>query len=79
MSKTNAFLQRIADALDRLAPPPPPVPDLAAADAFVWQPDPAALIPVPHVSRVDIGLLQGVDRQKRLILENTLRFAAGLP
>jgi predicted AAA+ superfamily ATPase len=79
MSKTNALLARIADALDRLAPPPPPKPDLAAADAFVWHPEPPALAPVPQVSRVDIALLQGVDRQKRLVLENTLRFAAGLP
>ena len=73
-----ALLGRIADALDRLAPPMPPRPDLSAADAFVWHP-PARLAPVPHVSRVEIGLLQGVDRQKRLVLENTLRFAAGLP
>jgi predicted AAA+ superfamily ATPase len=79
MSKTNALLTRIADALDRLAPPPPPKPDLAAADAFVWHPAPPALAPVPHVSRVDITLLQGVDRQKRLVLDNTMRFAAGLP
>ena len=73
-----ALLGRIADALDRLAPPAPAHPDLAAADAFVWHP-PARLTPVPHVSRVEIGLLQGIDRQKGLVLDNTLRFAAGLP
>jgi predicted AAA+ superfamily ATPase len=28
---------------------------------------------------VDIGLLQGIERQKGIILENTLRFARGLP
>jgi len=70
---------RIADALERLAPPPPPVPDLTAADAFVWQPERAALRPVLRVSRVDIALLRGVDQQKALVLENTTRFAAGLP
>jgi predicted AAA+ superfamily ATPase len=79
MSKTNVLLSRIADALDRLAPLPLPKPDLAAADAFVWHPAPPSLAPVATVSRVDIGLLQGVDRQKRLVLDNTLRFAAGLP
>ena len=73
------LLARIADALERLAPPAPAKPDLAAADAFVWQPHPPGLAPVPHVNRVDIALLQGVDRQKRLVLDNTLRFAAGLP
>jgi predicted AAA+ superfamily ATPase len=70
---------RIADALDRLAPPPPPVPDLTLADAFVWQPEQSALRPVLRISRVDIDLLQGVDSQKAQILENTRRFAAGFP
>ena len=70
---------RIAAALDRLAPPPPPVPDLTLADAFVWQPEGGELRPVARVSRVDIDLLQGVANQKAAILENTTRFAAGLP
>ena len=77
--ETLVLLARIAASLDRLAPPPPPPPQLAAADAFVWHPSPARLVPVPHVSRVEIGLLQAIDRQKRLVLDNTLRFAAGLP
>ena len=71
--------QRIAEALDRLAPPPPPVPDLTLADAFVWQPEGGELRPVARVSRVDIDLLQGVESQKAQILANTTRFAAGLP
>ncbi len=75
----TALLTRIADALDRLAPPPPPAPDLLDADAYVWEPSPAHLVPVPRVSRVDIGLLQGIERQKRQVLDNTLRFARGLP
>lgn len=77
-------LSRIAAALERLAPPPPARPDLSAADAFVWHPageggSPARLAPVRRVAAVEIGLLQGVDRQKGLLLENTLRFARGLP
>jgi len=74
-----ALLTRIADALDRLAPPPPRAPDLSDADAFVWHPVPAHLAPVPRVSRVGIDLLQGIERQKRLLLDNTMRFARGLP
>jgi uncharacterized protein len=70
---------RIAAALERLAPPPPPVPDLGAAEAFVWEPDPAQLVPVARVARVPIDLLQGVAQQKRILLENTERFAAGRP
>jgi predicted AAA+ superfamily ATPase len=75
---TEAAL-RIADALERLAPPRPAALDLAPADAFVWQPESKHLHPVATVSRVAIGLLQGIDRQKTLLLENTLRFAAGFP
>ena len=76
---THALLARIADALDRLAPKPPGPLDLAAADAFVWHPEPGLLAPVAQVSRVDIALLQGVERQKAILVENTLRFAHRLP
>ncbi len=68
---------RIAEALDRLAPPPPPPLDLDAAEAFVWHPDPPRLAPIAQVSRVPIALLAGVEQQKRILLENTERFAAG--
>ena len=78
-SDQTDLLARIAAALERLAPPPTAAPDLHAADAFVWQPKPPRLVPVRQVSRVDIRLLQGVERQKRLVLENTQRFAAGFP
>ena len=75
----DALLRRIVEALERLAPKPPAMPDLAGADAFVWHPDRGALAPVARVARVDIGLLQGIDQQKAILLENTRRFAAGLP
>ena len=74
-----ALLTRIADALERLAPPPPAPVDLAQADAFVWHPSPAHLTPVGKVSRVDIDLLKGIDRQKAILVDNTLRFARGWP
>lgn len=70
---------RITEALERLAPPPPSPLDLTEADAFVWYPSPARLAPVGKISRVDISLLQGVERQKTILVENTLRFARGLP
>jgi uncharacterized protein len=74
------LLQRLVAALERLAPPPPAAPRLEGADAFVWHPGPpAALAPVPKVARVEIDLLQGIDRQKDILVENTLRFASGLP
>src|SRR5689334_9463322 len=77
--RPTELLSRIADALDRLAPPPPQATDMGSAEAFVWHPARPALAPVAKVARVDIGLLKGVERQKTILLENTLRFARGLP
>ncbi len=74
-----ALLTRLTEALERLAPAAAHPADLYAAEAFVWQPSPAHLVPVEHVSRVDIGLLKGVEQQKSILLENTLRFTRGLP
>ena len=73
------LLRRIADALERFTPPPPPPVDLAAADAFVWHADRHWLEPVGEVNRIEIGLLRGIDRVRDILLENTRRFAAGLP
>ena len=70
---------RIAEALERLAPAPPAAPDFAAADAFIWHPDQRKLAPVPRVNRVDMTLLKGIDRMRDILLENTERFARGLP
>lgn len=78
-AETLILLARIADALDRLAPPPPPAIDVNAADAFVWHADPDGLEPVANVNRVDISLLKGVERQSAQLLDNTRRFADGLP
>ncbi|MEM8597491.1 MAG: ATP-binding protein [Pseudomonadota bacterium] len=72
-------LERIADALERLAPPPATAPDFDAAEAWVWESDPARLNPVPRVARVEMALLVGIDRARDTLLENTRRFARGLP
>ncbi|MEO0751238.1 MAG: ATP-binding protein [Pseudomonadota bacterium] len=72
-------LERIADALDRMSPPPGGAPDLATADAFVWTVDPDALLPVPEVSRVDMSLLVGINRARDTLMTNTVQFARGLP
>ena len=74
----DATLLRIADALERLAPPPTARLALTGAEAFVWHPGPPArLDPVPVVARVELALLKGVERQKSILMENTLRFAQG--
>ncbi len=71
-------MDRIAAALERIAPAPLAVPDFEAASAFVWHTEPDRLVPVPQVSRVDIGLLIGVDRSRDTLLKNTRQFAAGM-
>src|SRR5437763_6531781 len=78
-TELNPLLRRIADALERLAPAAAAVNDLAAADAFVWHADREWFEPVPSVNRVPLGLLRGIDRVRDILLENTERFAAGLP
>jgi len=72
-------LRRIAEALERLSPRVPSAPDLAAADAFIWHPDGRRLVPVPKVNRVEMGLLRGIDRVRDVLMDNTERFAKGLP
>ena len=73
------LLHRIADALERLAPIAAASNDLDAADAFVWHAEREWLEPVQSVNRVGIGLLRGIDRVRDNLLENTRRFADGLP
>ena len=74
---THAVLRRIAESLERLAPPRPPAVGLDAAEAFLWQGDTKRLEPVRRVSRVDIDLLHGIERQRGILLENTRRFTRG--
>jgi predicted AAA+ superfamily ATPase len=84
MSEPNLvpLLTRIAEALERIAPDSAAESELSAADAFVWHAegqDGGYLEPVPAVNRVPLTLLQGIDRQADILIENTRRFANGLP
>jgi uncharacterized protein len=72
-------LERIALALEQLAPVATPAPPYDRADAFSWHPDGRRLVPVAKVNRVDMSLLKGIDRVRDTLLENTDRFARGLP
>src|SRR6201991_1966387 len=82
---TDGHAARIAGALEALsahlsanAPAAGSAESLNSADAFVWHPD-GRLSPVPKVSRVEIALLKGIDRMRDILIENTERFANGLP
>jgi predicted AAA+ superfamily ATPase len=78
VSRKAEALERIAAALERISPPGATLPDFDA-DAYLWSTEPDCLVPVPKVSRVDLGLLVGIDRSRDTLMENTLRFARGLP
>lgn len=72
-------LTRIAEALERLSPPPPKWLDLASADAFIWQAASVSLEAIEFVNRVPLSLLQGVDRTRDILMANTQQFAEGRP
>jgi predicted AAA+ superfamily ATPase len=76
---TSDPLERIAAALERMHPAPGEAPDFDAADAFVWHVSPDRLEPVAQVSRVDMGLLVGINRARDTLLQNTRQFAQGAP
>ena len=73
---TGRCLERIADALERLAPQPaarspispPPMPSSGIPTA-------RRLAPVTRVNRVEMSLLKGIDRVRDILVENTERFA----
>jgi predicted AAA+ superfamily ATPase len=82
---TDGHAERIANALEAIAahlsagnPPADSAETFGSTDAFVWHPD-GRLSPVPRVSRVEMGLLKGIDRVRDILVENTERFAGGLP
>ena len=72
-------LERLASALERLAPPVAEPIDFEAAEAFVWHAVPEGFQPVPHVNRVPLGLLKGLEDTRDQLHANTERFAKGLP
>src|SRR5215831_14821611 len=76
--KNARALEAIAAHLSASAPAPLAAKSFASADAFVWHPD-GRLTHVKRVSRVDLFLLKGIDRMRDILIENTERFANGLP
>lgn len=76
---SDMSLALIADALQRMAPRLESRAPFGSADAFVWHPQGVTLSPVPNVNRVDLSLLKGIDRMRDILIENTERFAVGLP
>ncbi|MDR7229278.1 putative AAA+ superfamily ATPase [Caulobacter sp. BE264] len=72
------LLARIADALERLAPPAPRAPDFSGARLFRHEPASGAFVAAQDYP-LSLDLLVGIDRQKARFVENLRRFAEGLP
>jgi predicted AAA+ superfamily ATPase len=72
------LLARIAEALERLAPPRPAVPDFAGARLYRYDAASDGFAPAPDYA-LALDLLVGVERQRDRFMENLTRFAAGLP
>jgi uncharacterized protein len=72
------ILARIADALDRLAPPRVTAPDFAGARLFRHDPVSGAFHPAPDYP-LPLESLVGVERQKERFVGNLRRFTEGLP
>ena len=72
-------LDQLIELVSRAVPPARREMDINAADAFVWDAQLSALAPVATVNRVDMVLLKGIDHVRDILIENTERFAAGLP
>ena len=75
----SGLFERIARAIERLGPRKPERPDFAAADALVWQAETESFQPVKDVNRMPLSLLKGIDGARDTLLDNTFRFARGLP
>ena len=78
-SELTPLLKRVAEALERLSPAGPDDAGLELADGFVWHADGARLEAVPQINRLELSLLKGIDRVRDILLDNTRRFALGLP
>jgi hypothetical protein len=72
------LLIRIAEALERLAPPVAAAPGFAEARLFRHDPATGAFHPAPDYP-LGLESLVGVERQKDRFVENLQRFARGLP
>jgi uncharacterized protein len=74
-TEADQILLRIASALDRIAPPLLPAPDLDKHSAYHW--NGSALSVVSQFAPLPMNLIIGVERQRDGLHENTRRHAAG--
>jgi hypothetical protein len=76
---SDKTLVRIADALERMAPPEAVNVDFEKGAAFVWNVRPDSFKAVDDINAVDLDLLLGIERAREILLRNTYQFAHGYP
>jgi predicted AAA+ superfamily ATPase len=84
MSDIQDLVKRAHQFLDRLEavlPPAPQATDWDGAVAFRWRRSNGRgwLQPVPRISQIRLSNLQGVERQRKVMEQNTRQFVEGLP
>ena len=75
---TNSILERIANALERLAPSDKKINNLDQSEGFIFESKSGLIRTVENINRISISLLQGIDNQKEILLNNTLNFSKNL-
>ena len=75
---TSSILERIANALERLAPPDKKINNLDHSEGFIFESKSGLIRPVENINRIPLSLLQGIDNQKKILLNNTLNFSKNL-
>ncbi len=76
-SEIMPFLERIAKALERAHPVATDQGTIGAAPGYSWSPETNGFRTIERINAVDIDLLQAIERQKTLLLANSLQFAQG--
>lgn len=71
----HELLARIAEALERLAPPPSPAADARAHPAYVWHG--GTLTAARGFAPLPLAMLHGIEAQRDALVANLERFAAG--
>jgi len=77
-NNTNSILEKIANALERLAPPDKKINNLDHSEGFIFESKSGLIRPVENINRIPISLLQGIENQKQTLLNNTLNFSNNL-
>lgn len=84
MSDVKKLVDRaeaLIGSIEKLLPAPAPPPDWKASIAFRWRKRDGrgAIEPVRHVHKISLNDLQGIDRQKKIVEQNTRQFVDGYP